>query len=145
LAKNLSLKAFFLIFILSGMYVFIFGESGLLERISLAQHRQELLQHIDTLKAENKELSERLKLYQKGGIPADDFINSGYISDKSKVVILKQNSRPTESLSNPLPAQDPSLVKHLRIIWVVISVLIILFYFSRQKPKVNREHGIAEL
>ena len=133
-----------LILFLSGMYVFIFGESGLLERQSLSLQKQTLMGQIKTLKEENLLLKEQLKEYRQGKLSPDDAKNSGLMNPQSRLLILKgvqekEKLPPEPELQGD--AASPSHIQHLRVIWIVVSMLILLVYFSRKDPEPEVEEA----
>lgn len=128
-----------LIFILFSVYTFIFSESGLLERMRLNSRYLELQQNLSSLKKSNDELGELCARYRGGDYSEADIINSGLIYSGSKVVVFNENYSSKSPISDELNNDfelDPS---HLRIIWIIISLMILIYYVNRIR---NRDEAL---
>lgn len=128
-----------LIFILFSVYTFIFSESGLLERMRLNSRYEELQQNLSSLKKSNEELKELCSGYRSGNYSEKDIINSGLIFTGSKVVVFEQNYSSKSPVYDDFDTDfqlDPS---HLRIIWIIISFMILIYYINRLK---NRDEAL---
>ena len=128
-----------LIFILFSVYTFIFSESGLLERMRLNSRYLELQNRIVSLKKSNEDLGQICSRYRAGEYTEREFVNSGLIYNGSKVIVFGDSY----ALNNPLPYEidnnfelDPS---HLRIIWIIISLMILIYYLNRIR---NRDEAL---
>jgi len=133
LHRNQRLKTFVIVFILSAIYVFVFGESGLLERLKLEENKQIVLGRIESLKSENKELKKLYGEYRSGRLTDADLLKSGFVKKGNRIVILKGVRDGELSPEEPgVSSATPIEISHYRIIWIVVSMLILLLYFSRQ-------------
>lgn len=133
LAKKDRFQSFIFIFVLFSIYIFVFSESGLLERTKLKNKFYTLNNNIDVLKLKNSKLYNTYKNYTRGIYTPDDFIKSGYIP--SDGIILNYRNDEQDKLNQPVIENGLFQVNlsHLRIIWIMISVMAAVFYFSRQK------------
>jgi len=132
LAKKHGLKTFVLFFILFGVYLFVFGESGVLERIKLNKKAVELEKKISILNNKNRQLSDLNKKYRGNNFPEKDLLESGFVVKNGQLIFIRglENKEiiEPESSSNGI---DTIEVSHLRVIWLIVSSLILLLYFSR--------------
>ena len=78
-----------LAFVLAGIYVFVFSESGLLKRIELERDINALEKKIDNLKIDRDELRKMYERHSRGEQSTGDAIKSGYISREGKLIFLK--------------------------------------------------------
>jgi cell division protein FtsB len=133
--KRHNFKTFILIYIFAGVYVFVFGGSGILERMTLAGKRAELLTRIDKLRSDNKKLETKLSEYAGGQITEADFLDAGFIAPGRRALTLKGLSGARENLltDERAPEESGFRMTHLRVLWGVAAALTLLFYFSRKK------------
>ncbi len=130
--RNRYLIAFLLVLLLSSVYVFVFSKSGLLERYMLVSREAELVKKNDDLKKENLSLRKKLNEFVSGSVDQKDFSTYGALKPGSKVVIVKgvNDSRPPGV--EPQDHEEKELpLTHMRIIWVVVSLLVLFLYFNR--------------
>lgn len=138
--RKLGIKTFVLIFFLVGVYVFILGESGLLERISLSKKAANLIDVIDRLKTEQQQLQSVLRAYEEGEMTDEDFLKAGYIAPSSRLLLIKGlNGLSNGNSSSPVNAENSFNIIHARVIWCVISVLVILFWLSQKSGSEQSE------
>ncbi len=132
LHRNRYLIAFLLILLLSSIYVFVFGESGLLERYMLEGKKNQLLQKNEALKKINRGLRKKLQAHADGRVEEADFANAGIVQKGGKVLILKGIEKENSDMAAvPERTTGAFPLEHIRIIWIVVSLLILLLYFSR--------------
>ena len=127
-------------FALFAVYCFIFGESGILERQRLADDRVDLENRIKKLEKDNTDLSNLHERYKNGEFLKDEAAKSGYINEGEKFLFFKKASgKSAEIPASKLQDEKFSVnTAHLRILWVVISLMILLIYFiirSKYKKK----------
>jgi len=139
LVNQSRFRIILLIFILFSVYTFIFSESGLLERMRLSSRYLELNQNITLLKKSNAELEQICSRYRAGNYSEREIVNSGLILNGSKVIVFgdsyaAKNTFPYD-LNNNFEL-DPS---HLRIIWIIISIMILMYYVNRIR---NRDEAL---
>lgn len=124
-----------LIFVLFSVYTFIFSESGMLERMRLNSRYLELQHNLSLLKKSNEEMKVLCSRYRSGDYSEKEIINSGLIYSGSKVIVFNENYSTKSTFSDEINNDfqlDPS---HLRIIWVIISLMIIIYYVNRIRNK----------
>ncbi|MCU0822503.1 MAG: septum formation initiator family protein [Spirochaetes bacterium] len=116
---------------LFAVYCFIFGESGILERQRLADDRILLENRIKKLEKENNDLAGLSERYKKGEFLKEEATKSGYITEGEKVLFFKKASGKSEEIPASKLNDDKFSVNtaHLRILWVVISLMVLLIYY----------------
>lgn len=142
MAKRDRFKTFLLVFFLFSIYIFVFSESGLLERNRLKNRFDQLDQRLALLKQENSELQKLYQKYAASQYSDIDVVRSGYTYDQSRILIFAGN--PPEEKGNEFVLNRDFLSfnsGHLRIIWVIISVMIIIFYFTKNRNGVEFSDG----
>ncbi len=134
-------RVILLIFILFSVYTFIFSESGLLERMRLKLKYQEIQQNLSSLKKSNDDLKELCNRYRGGNYSEKEIINSGLIYSGSKVIVFNDNNS-SKSIASDGFSRDFQLdPAHLRIIWVIISLMIIIYYINRIRNRDESSDG----
>jgi hypothetical protein len=123
------------------MYTFIFSESGLLERMKLSSRYLELQQKIVQLKKSNVELEQICSRYREGDYSEREIVSSGLIYSGSKVIVFGDNY----ALKNPIPDDSPDNFEldpsHMRIIWIIISLMILIYYLNRIRNRNEALNG----
>ncbi len=129
--KKERFKTFLIIFLLSGLYIFIFSESGILERRSLNKKYDQLTAKIDYIKKENDYLQKESGNYRSGLYRDNDIMGSGFVYKTGKLVYFKDAEK--EIISEPdFDNNDPFIsLDHLRIIWIIISLMILFYHFLK--------------
>lgn len=119
---------------LGAVYLFVFGESGLVERARLVREHEALRQRIEVLGDENAALRERYEKYKRGELLREEANRAGYIEDGERMVFIR--SRGAAGTPDTSKTEDPAgpLIEpsHLRILWIVVSILSLLYYFARR-------------
>jgi len=132
LVKKDKFEAFLLIFFLFSIYIFIFSESGILERIKLNNKFEMLNKKISDLRDENIKLNNVLNNYSAGNYSDLDIIRAGYTGKDGSVLLFR--GVPEEKGSDL--KSDPDVLyfnyDHLRIIWIIISVMVIIIFLTRK-------------
>lgn len=123
-----------MLFILFGIYCFIFGESGWLERMKLIKSKEQINERINRLEDENRELTELYKRYESGSSLKEEAVKAGYINEGEKLLFFKGIEVEVKKSNNRLDKNEGYNIDidHFRILWIVISTMAILFYFSRR-------------
>ena len=128
--KKRQIGAFIIAFALMAVYIFVLGESGLLERMTLSQKKEFLLERIAFLKEYNHKLE--AEIHSNKGLSTDDFLNAGFVPQGGKVVVLKGLKEGGEA--SPLLDENTEhtgfRMSYLRGIYCMLSLLALLFYFS---------------
>jgi len=84
-----------LLCVLSGVYLFVFSDSGLLERMNLERKNRELLANIGKLRGEKSSLEESLRSYEAGRVPDRDVLNAGMVGGGDRLVFLDDRGQKT--------------------------------------------------
>ena len=129
LLKKQKFGAFIIVFTLIAAYVFVLGESGLLERMTLAKKKEFLLKRIEFLKEHNQKLDAEIR--SNRGANSTDFLNAGFIPKGGRVLVLKGAEE--DGKAAPLTENieyGGFRMSYLRGIYCVLSLLVLLFYFS---------------
>ena len=130
--------AFIIIFALAAGYMFVLGESGLLERMELSKKKEFLLKHIDLLKEYNQKLEEDIR--SNRDTSSIDFLNAGFIPQGGRVIVLNGLEENVKAPSlDEGSGYDSFYMSYLRGIYGVLSLLVLLFYFSYFGRRYN--HG----
>ena len=141
MAGNNRFKLILLIFSLFSIYIFIFSESGLLERNRLKKKYEILQQKILQQKQANEKLQNLLAEYKAGRFSESDIASAGLIYSEGKVIIFDENYRLREE---PFPEKDSVFevdLLHLRIIWIIISIMAVVYYINRIKIREESQDG----
>lgn len=140
LAKKDKFKSFIFLFILFSVYVFVFSESGILERMKLNKDYKTLAQRIATLESDNAAISDNLKQYSEGLYRDKDVIASGYVNNGGKVICFNE---PASGVTDAEPKNNEFYIElsHLRVIWIIFSIVLMVYYYTRKKKEVEENHG----
>lgn len=134
MGKIYNFQTFAVIFILAGTYALVFSESGFLERARFQKKRIELERRLVDLKAENEDLVAAYEFYRKGGLTKSDVMKAGYIEKGEKLIFFKgakDDSRPRDLPGETSDAPGITM-REARIMWIILSIVIFLFYLSRK-------------
>ncbi len=137
LVKRNRFNTFLLVFFLFSIYIFVFSESGILERIKLNNRFDILDKRIGVLKQENSELNKLYENYAISKYSNLDIVRSGYTYHNGKILLFAEHGK--EAKAGDLIIKEDLLnfnYSHLRIIWLIISLMIIIIYLTR---KTNEE------
>ncbi len=138
---NFRWALFLAVFGLSSVYFFVFGESGILERMNLESEKKIVEDKIGTLKDENRALSGRLNRYRQDDYSGDDFLDSGYIKTGEKVIVfsgLRETKIPLKNEETD-GVRYSSLLPYLRISWVALSVALVACLYLYNRTLKRRE------
>jgi hypothetical protein len=136
LEKTNRLTLFVLIAALAAVYFFVFGESGMIMRMELGKQRARLLERIDGLKDEGARMRNLYARYRKGELNREEARLAGFVEQGERFVFMRgakeeQSDRAPEGRE---PGYFPQ-IDHLRILWVVISVLAVFLFLARAHKK----------
>jgi len=141
LHKKERFKTFIIIFILSGLYIFIFSESGILERRELKKKYTLLVEKIDYVKASNSRLSKDCEKYTAGIYRDNDIIGSGFVYKTGKLMYIFDKGKETVPESGKTGEDLLISLEHLRIIWILISVMFLFYYFLKKNKSDDVNDG----
>ena len=125
-----------------GVYCFVLGDNGVLERLKLIKSKQQISQNIANLQSENEALQNEYSIISKNDTNTEVYKNeasgSGYIDPDEKYIFFKNEKK--EEVFKPVKQEAenyPVKLSHLRILWGVASIMIILLYLARKKRAVE--------
>lgn len=83
------------------------------------------------LNAENRALESVYREYLSGSVSESDFQKSGYIGRGDRLLFFKGGISKENSPAS-IPEDESSVnLGHMRLIWIILSALIMIFLFSR--------------
>jgi hypothetical protein len=141
LHKRERFKTILIIFILSGLYILVFSESGILERRELNKKYRLLSERIESLKSSNIKLSKDCENYRSGLYNNSDIIGAGFVYKTGKLMYIEDKS--IEKIKEA-ETDDYNLMislDHLRIIWIVISATFLFYYFLKKNKNEDLNDG----
>ena len=139
--KKEKFRTFLIIFILSGLYIFVFSESGILERRELNKKYNQLTSKIDYIKMNNLTLEKESEKYRSGIYGSSDIIGSGFVYKTGKLMYIDDTGKEKDPKAEV--KQDDFLisVEHLRIIWIIFSVMFMFYYFLKNNKSDDLTNG----
>ncbi len=130
MAVNNRIITFFLIFTLSAVYVFIFGETGLIERLNLSRKADGFEIDIQELRLQNGSLSRELSRLKAGMYFDSELAGAGFVFAGSRLAVFEDEQYPSEK-ENEVVSETSINTMHLRIIWIVFSAIVVLLFLIR--------------
>ncbi|MFW6365817.1 MAG: FtsB family cell division protein [Spirochaetota bacterium] len=135
-----------LISVLFGIYCFVFGQSGILERMHLAGIMETINRQINRLEAENDALFSTYLKYKSGRYLKHESEQAGYIADGETVALFPPLEE-TDSVSRDQTGSysllrlenEKSQAKQLRILWIILSFIIIFLYIVKNQSFSSRK------
>lgn len=121
--------------VLFTIYCLVFGDSGIITRLRLAERKGSVETRIARQEFEGARLQEILAKHQRGEQLRDEAYRAGFIEPGSamlffgSVVGAEPAARERES-SPPAAAVD---IVHLRVLWIVVSVIVMMLYVIKNK------------
>ncbi len=133
-------KSILFFFILFSVYIFVFSESGLLERMKLGRDYDSLRQRIGRLENDNRELAGKIGRYSEGLYSDSDIIASGYVTGGGRIIRFDDAGIKRQESSTGKSEFDLEL-GHLRIIWIIFSIVLVVYYYTKRKNEADNQHG----
>lgn len=132
--QNKGLSSLIIASILLVLYCFLLSDSGLVARIQLDNDREHVQTRIQNLGEQRKELTKLMGQYRRGEFLREEALKSGYISSNERFLIFKGADNDLSKSHAPRESQayDIELV-HLKILWIILSLIILMFYIIRKK------------
>jgi cell division protein FtsB len=130
---------FILVGVLFGVYCFVFGESGMLERMRLKKEKEAVTARMGGLKEENRLLREVWERYKTGELNREEALKLGYLDPGEKALFFRgdEGEKPAAKKAREGRADYPVDLSHLRILWIVISAVTVLFYYVRSNRRAS--------
>jgi len=120
--------------VLFGVYCFVLGESGILERLRLEDEKRVIAARIVRLEEEHRTLQELYETYRRGGSSRDDAVRAGFIGAAEKIIFLRHVPGGTAAQGTPGVSRRLSIeLRHLRILWALVSVTVIALFFLKKR------------
>lgn len=121
--------------VLFSIYCFVLGDSGIVQRMRLEDEKLLIAGRIAHLEETQKKLQGLYETYKSGKSSHDDAIKAGFIGAGERIIIMR-NMPPKIAESRPGQTQRLSVeLRHLRILWVLVSVTVIALYILKKKEK----------
>ncbi len=139
--KKEKFRTNLIIFVLSGLYIFIFSESGVLERRELSNKYNQLSEKIDYINKNSSHLSKECEKYRSGIYNSSDIIGSGFVYKTGKFLYINDTGK--EKVPDTGISRDDLIIslEHLRIIWILISVMFLSYYFLKNDKSDELTNG----
>lgn len=135
--KKLSLTI--LVIFLFGVYCFVFGQSGILERMNLQKQTGRIDREIEEFEAKNDLLFELMLKYRSGKNFETEAKKYGYLREGEHVIIMPsvndENKEIEPSFVPQSATQDiiESETAQLRLLWIILSFVIIFLYIIKTR------------
>ncbi len=123
------------------MYLFIFSESGILERRELNKKYNQLNVKIGYIKADNEKLLKECEKYRAGNYNNDDIIDSGFVYKTGKFIYINDKVKEIVPDTATNPGDFSISPEHLRIIWIIISIMYLFYYFLKKNKSDDLTNG----
>jgi len=100
----------------------------------LSRESGTMQKRIESLREDQKKLHAELDGYRKGGQKYDDVLNSGFIRPGDRMFFFRggEPERGKAPDQEKAPEDFTFELSHMRIVWIIVSILVVLFYISRR-------------
>jgi hypothetical protein len=122
--------------VLLGVYCFVFGQSGVLERMRFVKEKEMLAREISHLEKENARAEALRARYARGEFTLEECENAGYVLPGSRrLFFTDRNPVKKTAATTELKAADSGLsIDKMRIGWIVFSAAsVLIFAFLRRR------------
>ncbi len=104
---------------------------------------ESLKQRISGLEQENRSLEAEIDKYAAGEYSDRDIVASGYVTNGGKIIQFQSDADETASaVERPGDNNRFELeLSHLRIIWILFSFVIAVYFFKKRNSGVDEYHG----
>ncbi len=124
--------------VLFGIYCFVLGDSGVIERYRLIQEKRNIDLRILRLEQKNRLLAQVYDGYTKGNYSPEDFLKAGFLGAEEKVLYVKPLDAEAEKDKSPIRTAAEGRadveLRYLRIFWLLVSVVVISIIILRKQP-----------
>jgi cell division protein FtsB len=140
-SENNRIVLFLLGAFLFGIYCFVFGQSGILERMRLEREKEALVRDIAVLDRENGRLESLYERYSEGEHARIESENAGYIGAGEKKLVFKDSQSGHDSTISTIFGSDSKKpnsffsIEYFRILWIIFSVLALGVCFAIMRKK----------
>jgi len=135
LIKRIKFKTFIIIFMLAGVYIFIFSENGILERRELQKKYNLMTEKIANIEEKNLSLNNECEKYRSGKFNNKDIAGSGFVYKTGKVMYISDTVKEQVKTNETIYDEFMISLEHLRFLWILVSVMILFFYFFKEYNK----------
>ncbi len=120
---------------LACLYFFFLGDSGILQRLSFLEEKRLLAERIELLEERQKVLRHAYDEYREGRYRHGDTVLAGFIGAGEKIIFLRDlpGRDRREIPGNAVSRRFVMELKHLRILWVFVSMTVLAFFFLKKK------------
>ena len=127
------------IFVLSGVYLFVLSEGGVLERFRLKREIRSLMHENSSGKTENDRLRRTITADSDKKPSHEDLISSGFLKKNDKIIIIRDVQGQKERISTEsIPGDEITSITLYRIVWGIVAVAVfVLLYLSWRKSSYN--------
>ena len=104
---------------------------------------ESLRQRISGLEQENRDLEAGMDKYSAGDYSDRDIVAAGYVTNGGKIIQFQGNMEGAASVAER-PGEKNRFeleLSHLRIIWILFSFVIAVYYFKKRNSGVEEYHG----
>lgn len=138
---NSRLNLFLIIAGCAAVYLFVLSDSGLLERARLRRQREALAQRIGRAEERHNELQRLIERYRRGELMGEEAHRAGFLAPGEKMVFAPGagDSQQDPRKVSQEKAERASMIGAARIIWLVASGILVLFYFTRRVRPLERQ------
>lgn len=124
--------------VLFGIYCFVLGDSGIIERYRLIQEKRSIESRILRLEQKNRMLAQIYDRYKNGYYSPEDFLKAGFLGTEEKVLYVKNSNGESEegkhSVRSTAEQGTDVELRYLRIFWLLVSVVVISIIILRKRP-----------
>jgi hypothetical protein len=131
------------VFVLVCGYLFLFSEGGVLERSRLNKSNRDLTRKTTEIIAQRARLRALLQHYDAGRVRDEDLINSGYLGDRDRIVILKEGRSEQEMMVHQgmFEPDGTGYLTPYRIGWGIISISVVVILVLLRPKRLTEEQG----
>lgn len=143
LSENSKAGFILLAAVLFGIYCFVFGQSGVLERMRLQKEKLLLQGEISFLQKENAALTALLSGHSSGRLAKAECENAGYLSPGGRVYHFL-NAPASDAGTGKRKAAQLFSIEHLRIAWITLSALAMAGFYLLVR-RTRRRRAVEEV